>query len=204
MCSILLISDYQAPRDSTAASDVMNQELQRPVLAERERAATLRFPNAVMLLALSTLIFPASGALAQAQETVRPALSSGPRDAVPARTPAIEQPRQPPASQPVFDATSLPAIDSIGAGSDIRPFLDPGIPSDLARAALRRAWVADPVIRDFVGLSENSWDFNTLDGMAGIGSPTVKDAGRLWTGEGENRVLGASNHSTKDLDKSAR
>jgi hypothetical protein len=167
MWSILLISHYQAPRDSTAASDATQQELQRPVPGERERAATLRFPKAVMLLAASTLVFSASGALAQ--EMVLPALSSGPRDAVPARTPAIEQPGQLPASNPV--ATSLPAIDSIGAGSDIRRFLDPGVPSDLARAALRRAWVADPVIRDFIGLSENSWDFNT---------PTVFQDLVLW------------------------
>ena len=32
---------------------------------------------------------------------------------------------------------------SIGAASDIRPFLEPGVPEDLARVALRRAWAAD-------------------------------------------------------------
>jgi len=130
MWSRLLISHYQAPRDSTAASDVMQQELQRLVPGERERAATLRFPKAVILLAASTLVFSASGALAQVQEVVLPALSSGPRDAVPAPTAGIEQSRQLPASQPVFDAISLPPIDSIGAGSDIRAFLDPGVPPD--------------------------------------------------------------------------
>jgi hypothetical protein len=26
-------------------------------------------------------------------------------------------------------------------------------------AALRRAWVSDPVIRDFIGIAENQWDF---------------------------------------------
>jgi len=178
MWSILLISHYQAPRDSTAASDVMQQKLQRPVPGEREKATTLRFPKAVMMLAVSTLVFSASGALAQVQEVVLPALSSGPRDAVPAPTSGIEQPRQLPASQPVFDATSLPPIDSIGAGSDIRPFLGSAVPPDLALAALRRAWVTEPVIHDFIGLSENFWDFNTPDGMTGIGSPAANDCGR--------------------------
>ena len=100
MWSRLLISHYQAPRDSTAASDVMQQELQRPVPGERERAATLRFPKAVILLAASTLVFSASGALAQVQEIVLPALSSGPRDTVPAPTPGIERPGSFPQATP--------------------------------------------------------------------------------------------------------
>src|SRR5688572_313939 len=60
-----------------------------------------------------------------------------------------------------FDPATLPPIESIHALSDIRAFLAPGVPAALTRAALRRAWVADPAIRDFVGLSENSWDFTT-------------------------------------------
>src|SRR6185295_5907763 len=61
--------------------------------------------------------------------------------------------------QPPFDFASLPPIESISAASDVRAFLNAGVPEDLARAALRRAWSSDPGVRDFVGLSENSWDF---------------------------------------------
>jgi len=57
MCSILLISHYKRQNAARRASDVIRQELQRPVLDERERAARLRFPKAVMLLAVSALIF---------------------------------------------------------------------------------------------------------------------------------------------------
>jgi hypothetical protein len=39
----------------------------------------------------------------------------------------------------------------------------------LSREALRRAWLADPAIRDFVGLAENAWDFNDPDAMPGFG-----------------------------------
>jgi hypothetical protein len=62
------------------------------------------------------------------------------------------------------DPQSLPPIETIGAGSDIRPFLATGVRANLTRAALRRAWSADPAIRDFIGLSESSWDFNALGG----------------------------------------
>ncbi len=79
----------------------------------------------------------------------------------------------------LFDPASLPPIEAIGAGSDIRPFLAAGVPADLTRAALRRAWSADPAIRHFIGLSENSWDFNAPGGIPGFGSLPEEDARRL-------------------------
>src|SRR5262245_60328231 len=57
-----------------------------------------------------------------------------------------------------FDVSSLPPIESIGAGTDITAFMQPGVPSALRHAALRRAWAADPAIRDYVGLNENYWN----------------------------------------------
>ena len=84
-----------------------------------------------------------------------------------------------------FDPASLPAIESVGAESNIRAFLETGVPVDLARAALRRVWSLDPVIRDFVGLSENSWDFNAPGAMAGFGPIDGEEGGRLLT-----RLLG--------------
>jgi len=84
---------------------------------------------------------------------------------------------QPP---PAFDPASLPPVDSIAAGSDVSAFLRPGVPADLARAALRRAWVADPAIRDFIGPSENAWDFTAPGGVPGFGPMrAIDDAWRL-------------------------
>ena len=76
------------------------------------------------------------------------------------------------AAEPVSTETELsdlPPIESIDAATDIRAFLRKGIPQELSRAALRRAWSADPAIRDFVGLAENAWDFNDPNAMAGFG-----------------------------------
>ena len=75
---------------------------------------------------------------------------------------------------PAIDLSQLPSIESITADTDIRAFLAPGVPSALRHAALRRAWSADPLIRDYIGLSENAWDFTAPDGVPGfgpIGSP---------------------------------
>jgi hypothetical protein len=54
-----------------------------------------------------------------------------------------------------FDLASLPSIDAIVADTDVRRFLQSGVPAELTRAALRRAWTSDPAIRDFVGIAEN-------------------------------------------------
>ena len=84
-----------------------------------------------------------------------------------------------PQSEPVVDLAELPSIEAIGVDSDIRAFLAPGVPATLLRAALRQAWSADPAIRDFIGLSENAWDFTAPAGVPGFGSLAVEDAQRL-------------------------
>lgn len=73
----------------------------------------------------------------------------------------------------------LPPIESIEAASDITAFLAPGVPLELTRAALRRVWTADPAIRNFIGLSENAWDFNAPGGVPGFGSLDLEEIGRL-------------------------
>lgn len=78
-----------------------------------------------------------------------------------------------------FDLASLPSLESITAETDIRCFLQEGVPADLRREALRRAWSADPGIRDFVGLVENGWDFNDPDAMVGFGPIEPGEAARM-------------------------
>jgi hypothetical protein len=74
-----------------------------------------------------------------------------------------------------FDPASLPPIQSITAETDIRGFLGVGVPSELTRAALRRAWACDPAIRNFVGLADYDWDFNAADSIAGFGPLRMTD-----------------------------
>jgi hypothetical protein len=112
-----------------------------------------------------------------------------PKDDQVAATPAAEQGASAPQQtravaddakpQDAFDLSKLPSLDSIGPATDIRMFMQPGVPEALSRAALRRAWSADPGIRDFIGLAENSWDFTASDGMHGFGALDPEDAKRL-------------------------
>ncbi len=90
-----------------------------------------------------------------------------------------------------LDIAKLPPIESITAASDIRAFLAPGVPAELTRAALRRAWAADPTIRDFVGLSENAWDFNAPDSIPGFGPLEMTEELRRRIVQVVGRSLGA-------------
>jgi hypothetical protein len=67
------------------------------------------------------------------------------------------------------DPASLPPIESITSGTDIRAFLQSGVPAELRRAALRRVWASDPAIRDFIGIAENQWDFTDPASIPGFG-----------------------------------
>lgn len=114
----------------------------------------------------------------EAAETPDDAAPDAPAKDVRAETPAEET--APPAPELEFDISALPPIESITASTDIRAFLAPGVPPELKRAALRRAWVADPTIRDFVGIAENQWDFNDPDAIPGFGSlGPLDDVARL-------------------------
>jgi hypothetical protein len=99
--------------------------------------------------------------------------------AVAARVEGMPQPEAKDADPKPFDPADLPSIESIGADTDVRGFLQAGVPEELKRAALRRAWSTDPAIRDFVGLVENGWDFNDPNAMHGFGPIAVEDVARL-------------------------
>lgn len=130
---------------------------------------------------------------------------AGKAAAVPAARPdsAVEKtPASPPAtttpdtdqSEPDVDLSTLPSLDSIGPQTDISVFLQRGVPASLSHAALRRAWSADPAIRDFVGLAENAWDFTAPETIPGFGP--------LLPGDDVKRMVGEIfNDRTKELLK---
>jgi hypothetical protein len=94
------------------------------------------------------------------------------------------------ATLPSTDVTELPPIESITATTDIRAFLAPGVPPELTRAALRRAWVVDPKIRSFIGIAENQWDFTAPETIPGFGPLKAVDDVRRLVAD----VFGDSSH----------
>jgi hypothetical protein len=81
-------------------------------------------------------------------------------------------PAQPPAVQPEPDAVELPlpSLDDIVPGSDVSAFFAKHVPESLRTAALRKLWVTDPQIRDFIEMADYQWDFNNPDSIPGWSS----------------------------------
>jgi hypothetical protein len=178
VCSVLLLRHHEVRKHPTAAPCLMKPELGTETPVAQETAAKLRGFKLAVLLALSALVFFVGGAMAQAQKISPPILTSGPCDVTLARIQPIDKVGHPPPGESHFGAPTLPPIEAIGTDSSIRPFLASGVPPDLTRAALRCAWSTDLTIREFIGLSESSWDFNA-PGVPGFGSLTADDARRL-------------------------
>ncbi len=72
----------------------------------------------------------------------------------------------------------LPPIDRITAKTDIRTFMQAGVPAALRNAALRRAWAADPLIGAYEDPARDYfWDWNAPGGVPGGGG--TLDPGRV-------------------------
>ena len=191
---VVVLSGIYGPRPSTASSNTSwagrfrvraLRGLGSVCAQEHSTAASVQprfakgrpssaIPELITALVLSALVCIPIGASAQGPEVSTPMMSDGLRDVDPVQKPAIGTPWHLSTTRTSFDVTNLPPIESIGADSDIRPFLQPGIPQELTRAALRRAWVTDPAIRNFIGLSANSRDdLNSPSGASRLGSLTA-------------------------------
>lgn len=73
------------------------------------------------------------------------------------------------AEQP-FDLESLPKLDELTASTDIRGYLQKGVPEDLRNAALRKVWALDPMIRDYVSPAlDYAYNWNVPGGVPGNG-----------------------------------
>jgi hypothetical protein len=77
-------------------------------------------------------------------------------------------------AEPAFtpeELAALPKLDELTADSDITGFLRRGVPEGLRNAALRKMWILDPAIRDFVGPARDyAYDWNTPGGVPGNGA----------------------------------
>ncbi|TGD61501.1 DUF3306 domain-containing protein [Tabrizicola sp. WMC-M-20] len=70
------------------------------------------------------------------------------------------------------DLAQLPALDDLTPDSDIKAFLQKGVPKALRNAALRRKWMLAPGIRDHKDPAvDYAWDWNTPGGVPGDGHP---------------------------------
>ncbi len=93
------------------------------------------------------------------------ALQPGPQElsalpAVPADLPSLTD----------EELAALPKLDELTAETDMTLFLRPGVPEALRNAALRRGWMLDPNVRDYVcEAREYAYDWNLPGDVPGSG-----------------------------------
>ena len=97
----------------------------------------------------------------------------------------------------------LPSVESITETTDIRGFLRSGVPAELTRSALRRAWTSDSSIRDFIGIAENQWDFNDPGAIPGFGPLCAIDDAPALLKQALGRIDEAA-EAVPDLPRASR
>ncbi|MDO5658775.1 MAG: DUF3306 domain-containing protein [Paracoccus sp. (in: a-proteobacteria)] len=86
----------------------------------------------------------------------------------PAPEPPPEDATAPDAQAEAALLAALPDLSEITAATDIRAFLQKGVPAALRNAALRRAWAADPAIADYTDPARDYfWDWNASEPVPG-------------------------------------
>jgi hypothetical protein len=89
---------------------------------------------------------------------------------------------------------ALPAIEEITALTDIRGFLHPGVSAELRKAALRRAWLVDPAVRDFAGPARDyDFDWTRAEGLPAGGPitpPPTVDAHQVRVSDATKKEAG--------------
>ena len=77
MCSVLLPRHYEAQKHPTAAPYFISLGLRREVPERRERGATLRRTEVIMMVALTVLVFLVSGQWLRCRKRSRPFSRAG-------------------------------------------------------------------------------------------------------------------------------
>lgn len=73
-------------------------------------------------------------------------------------------------SQTADPERPLPSLDDITPGANVSAFFGKHVPEALRNAALRKLWVTDPEIRDFIEMADYQWDFANPDSIPGWSS----------------------------------
>ena len=96
---------------------------------------------------------------------------------LPAQTPANASTEATQPEEEPFDLSQLPNLESLTAETDISLFMHKAVPEQLRNAALRKMWVLDPAIRNYVGEAlDYAWDWNAPGGVPGSGGEITQTA----------------------------
>jgi Protein of unknown function (DUF3306) len=92
------------------------------------------------------------------------------REAQKDQTPILEEPPVGNLSVEAGESLPLPSLDDILPGSDVSAFFQKHVPDALRSAALRKVWMTDPDIKDFIEMADYQLDYANPDSIPGWSS----------------------------------
>ncbi|ATX67343.1 DUF3306 domain-containing protein [Roseinatronobacter bogoriensis] len=121
-----------------------------------------------------------------------------------AEPPSPEPAEEPDESLSDEELAALPSLDQFTIETDIRPFLQKGVPQALRNAALRKKWLLTPAIRDHADPAvDYAWDWNTPGGVPGDGAaPSAQRAAEMLRELTAPRCNAASLEGQAEREKS--
>jgi hypothetical protein len=101
-------------------------------------------------------------------------------------------------AEPPFDLDSLPKLEELTSSTDMTVFFKKGVPESIRNAALRKSWVLDPAIRNYVNPAlDYAYDWNTPGGVPGSGELAPgTDIARMVS-----QIMGTDPRQTETVDK---
>lgn len=103
--------------------------------------------------------------------------ADGPADAPTTPPEPAAEPDPPPPEVEEAEPLDLPDVETLDAGSDYTAFLDPRVPEETHRQALRKLWASDPAHGFRDGLDDYDGDYTTAS-LVGSAVKTVYDVVR--------------------------
>lgn len=103
----------------------------------------------------------------------------------------------------VEELAALPPIDEVSGATDLQPFMKPGVPETLRKAAMRKVWLSNALICDHDDPAvDYAWDWNAPEGVPGAGGVLQGDKVSKMMGDLINR----NNHedAQKEPENEAR
>ncbi len=74
------------------------------------------------------------------------------------------------------ELAALPPVEEITGTTDLQPFLKPGVPAALRKAALRKVWLSNALIRNHDDPAvDYAWDWNAPEAVPGAGGALQGD-----------------------------
>lgn len=92
----------------------------------------------------------------------------------------------------------LPDIDSLGDGSDFRPFMRKGVPDVLKRLALRKLWTSNPAFAVLDGLNDYDENFRVTNVLISAAESAYKAGKGYFTDTDEDKDEDETGDETAD------